>query len=134
MDQAIELGEYHVTRDPVNVDAYDSLGLAYRYSGQLDKAISAYRLVLSLSPDAAWEHAALGVVLLDKNDARSALVELEEPVERFRLWGSSMAHHALSQRPESDAALSELIEDTQRHTRTTSPARSRFGARSTARS
>ncbi len=111
LDQAIELGEYHVTRDPVNVDAYDSLGLAYRYSGQLDKAISAYRLVLSLSPDAAWEHAALGVVLLDKNEARSALAEFQkEPVERFRLWGSSMAHHALSQRPESDAALSELIE------------------------
>jgi TolB-like protein/Tfp pilus assembly protein PilF len=109
LDQSIELAEYLVARDPVSTDGYDALGLAYRYSGQVDKAIAAYGMVLSLAPEAGWDHTGLAQVLLDKGDARSALEEAQkEPVEIFRLVGTSMAYHALGQKAESDAALAEL--------------------------
>jgi TolB-like protein len=109
LELAIALGEYQVARDPVNVDGYDALGLAYRYNGELEKSISAYRMLLSLAPDAGWEHTALGDVLLQKGDSNAALAEFQkEPIECFRLSGYSRAYHALGRTAESDATLAEM--------------------------
>jgi TolB-like protein/Tfp pilus assembly protein PilF len=109
MELAIALGEYGVARDPVNVNCYDELGLAYRYSGQLDKSIAAYRKLLSLAPDAGWDRTALGDVLLDKGDAEGALAEFQkEPIEVYRLGGLTRAYLALGRKAESDAAFAEL--------------------------
>jgi TolB-like protein/tetratricopeptide (TPR) repeat protein len=109
MELAIALAEYVVSRDPVNVDAYDSLGHAYRYSGRLDDSVAAFRNVLSLAPDAGWERTALGNVLLQKGDAQAALAEYQkEPIEVFRLGGLAAAYHALGRKDESDAAFAEL--------------------------
>ena len=47
LEQAIAIGEYLVSRDPVNEFAFDGLGLAYRYAGLLDKSITAFRTVLN---------------------------------------------------------------------------------------
>ncbi len=109
MDLAIGLGEYVVSRDPVSVNAYDALGLAYRYKGRFDESIAAYRKLLSLAPDAGWERTALGDVLLQKGDANAALAEYQkEPVEVFRLGGLAMAYHALGRKAESDTAFAEM--------------------------
>jgi len=109
MELAIDLGEYGVARDPVNVHCYDELGLAYRYSGQLDKSIGAYRKLLSLAPDAGWERTALGDVLLETGDAEGALAEYQkEPVEVYRLGGLARAYQALGRTAESDSAFAEL--------------------------
>ncbi len=109
MELAIALAEYVVSRDPVNVDAYDSLGHAYRYSGRLDDSVAAFRKVLSLAPDSGWERTALGNVLLQKGDAQAALSEFQkEPIEVFRLGGLSAAYYALGRKGESDAAFAEL--------------------------
>jgi TolB-like protein len=110
LELAIALGEYVASRDPVNVDAYDNLGLAYRYAGQLDKSIAAYRTLLSLSPEAGWEHTALGFVLLQKGEVDAALEEFEkEPVECFRLGGLAAAYRRLGRNAESDAATAEVV-------------------------
>jgi tetratricopeptide (TPR) repeat protein len=86
LDLAISLGEYQVAHDPVSVEGYDGLGLAYRYNGQLDESIAAYRKLLSLAPDAGWNRTALGSVLLEKGDAEAALAEFQkEPIEVYRL-------------------------------------------------
>ena len=66
----------------MSVDGYDGLGLAYRYNGQLDKSIAAYRKLLSLAPDAGWERTALGNVLLQKGDADAALAEFQKEPDR----------------------------------------------------
>jgi TolB-like protein/Tfp pilus assembly protein PilF len=109
LELAIELAEYNVARDPLSVDGYAGLGLAYRYTGQLDKSIEAYRKLLSIAPDAGWEHTALGDVLLQNGDADAALAEyLKEPVEVFRLAGLAHAYQALGRKAESDAAFAEL--------------------------
>ena len=110
LELAIALAEYNVAQDPLSVDGYDALGLAYRYTGQLDKSIAAYGKLLSIAPDAGWEHTAFGDVLLQQGDADSALAEYQkEPVEFFRLGGLSMAYHALGRKADSDAAFAELI-------------------------
>jgi tetratricopeptide (TPR) repeat protein len=109
MELAIALADYVVSRDPVSWDAYDGLGHAYRYSGRLDDSIAAFRKVLSLAPQAGWEHTALGNVLLQKGDAEAALSEFQkEPIEVFRLGGLSAAYYALGRKDESDAAFAEL--------------------------
>jgi TolB-like protein/cytochrome c-type biogenesis protein CcmH/NrfG len=109
LDLAVSLAEYNVAQDPLSVNGYASLGLAYRYTGQLDKSIEAYRKLLSIAPDAGWEHTALGDVLLQNGDANAALAEyLKEPVEVFRLAGLAHAYRALGRNAESDAAFAEL--------------------------
>jgi tetratricopeptide (TPR) repeat protein len=110
MDLAIAFGEYLVARDPISPLGYDALGLAYRYAGRLDDSIAAYRKLLSLSPNAGWEHTALGNTLLQKGDAEAALAEFQkEPVESFRLGGLAMAYQELGRKAESDAAFAELM-------------------------
>ncbi|HQR25348.1 MAG TPA: hypothetical protein PK163_11215, partial [Steroidobacteraceae bacterium] len=110
LDLAIALGEYLVVRDPVNPANHDDLALAYGYNGQLDKAIAARRTVLSLSPDAGWQHTALGDLLLLKGDATAALAEYQkEPIECFHLVGLTKAYHALGRKADSDAARAGMM-------------------------
>ena len=111
LDLAIALGEYHVSRDPVNVDAYDAVALAARYKGEFDKSIAAYRTLLSLAPDAGWQHTAYGNVLLQVGDAAGALAEYQkEPIECFRLGGLSAAYRALGRQAEAEAALTSQVQ------------------------
>jgi TolB-like protein/Tfp pilus assembly protein PilF len=106
---AIDLAQYQVSRDPVNTDAYDALGLAYRYKGELEKSAAAYRMLLNLAPDSGWEHTALGNVLLQMGDANAALAEYQkEPIESYRLIGFAKAYHDLGRKAESVGALEEL--------------------------
>jgi TolB-like protein/Flp pilus assembly protein TadD len=110
LDLAIALGEYKVAHDPVSIEGYDDLGLAYRYNGQLDESIAAYRKLLSLAPDAGWERTALGSVLLQKGDAEAALAEFQkEPIEVYRLGGLAMAYAVLGRKAESDTAFAEMM-------------------------
>ncbi len=110
LELAIALGEYQVSRDPVNVDGYDALGLAYNYSERLDDSIQAYRTLLSLAPDSGWEHTAYGNVLMRKGETEAALEQYrQEPVEVYRLTGLATANFTLGRKAESEAALGELV-------------------------
>jgi len=110
LDQAIAIGEYRLARDPVSALGHYDRGLAYRYAGRLDEAIAKSRTALRLSPGMMSAHSMIGEVLLQKGDARAALAEFhKEANEQLRLCGWSMAHHALGDKPKSDAALAELI-------------------------
>jgi TolB-like protein len=111
LDQAIAIGEHQVTLDPINPRGHEVLAYSYRFAGRLDDAIVALRTELSLSPDYMAGHGSIGEVLLQQGDAKAALVEMQQEVlEGMRLAGLSMAHHALGQSAESDAALAKLIE------------------------
>ncbi len=110
LDLAVALGQYQVSRDPVSIDAYDALALAYSYLNQLDKSAEAYRTLLDLSPNSAWEHTAYGNLLMRKGDYAAALGEYQkEPAEVYRLTGFAVAYRALGRQAESDAALKELV-------------------------
>jgi tetratricopeptide (TPR) repeat protein len=109
LQEALALSEAIVRRDPVNVIALNSLGVAQQINKQFDAAITSFRSVLSLSPGGG-AHYNLCEVMLLKGDAPAALAEIEqEKREAWRLIGLPMVYHALGRKRESDAALATLI-------------------------
>ena len=111
LDQAIEIGKYLVVHDPLNADAHFDLGLAHKYAGHWDAAITQYRSVLALSPSAMGAHGVIGEVLVLQGNAKAALAEVRfETDAAWRLHVESLAHHALGQSAASEAALAEMIE------------------------
>jgi TolB-like protein/Tfp pilus assembly protein PilF len=111
LDEAVALQEYAVARDPVSSIGHSGLGIAYLWAGRLDEAIASFRTALSLSPGRIFAQSGIGVALLLKGEPEAALAAIQqESSEDWRLIGLVMAHHALGQAAESDAALTELIE------------------------
>ncbi|MGD8977219.1 MAG: tetratricopeptide repeat protein [Gammaproteobacteria bacterium] len=111
LEQAIELEEYAVVRDPLDPVARNNQGDSYLSAGRFEEAIDAFRTALSLSPGYIGAHYRIGVGLLLQGEAEAALASMRE--EGFRAWrliGLAMANHALDQTAESDAALAELID------------------------
>jgi TolB-like protein/Flp pilus assembly protein TadD len=110
LQESLALKEAVVRRDPVDVTSLYNLGNTQYYAGQFDAAIATFRSVLSLSPGRGNAHGQIGVAMLLKGDAATALAEIEqETSELWRLSGLSMVYHALGRKTESDAALATLI-------------------------
>jgi len=78
-DAALHSFDESLKREPAgslaNADVYFDMGIAYRDSGDLRRAASAYRHALSLRPDFWQAHSNLGVVLHDQNKFDEAIVE-----------------------------------------------------------
>jgi TolB-like protein len=111
LNQAITIAQYLIARDPLDADGHYYLSAAYRVAGKLDEAIAEQRTVINLTPLSIRDHEILGEMLLQKGNASAALVEMQQETdEATRLVGLTMAHQALGQKAESDAALAELIE------------------------
>jgi tetratricopeptide (TPR) repeat protein len=108
LDLAIAIGEYQASHDPLNTDSRADLALAYRYAGHLDDALEQFHSVLRLRPGFLYAHAMIGEILLQKGDAKAALVEFRQEEDGGGLAGLAMAYHALGQHSESDAAMREL--------------------------
>ena len=108
--EAVALWKAITVRDPVNINALFNLGTSQLNAGRLDEAVASFRTVLSLSPSNGIARYQMGVAKLLEGDANGALAEFErEPVEVFRMIGLPMAYHAAGKKPESDAALAQLI-------------------------
>jgi TolB-like protein/Tfp pilus assembly protein PilF len=111
MDEAIALQEYVVARDPVNARERRRMGISYLFAGRLDDAIASCRTVLTLSPGHLSVQNAIGTALLLKGEPEAALAAMQQETgEGWRLNGLVMAHHALGQAVDSDAALAKVIE------------------------
>ena len=111
LDEAIALLEYLVDRDPVSPPTLAYLGQAYLTAKQSDKGIASFRTATRLSPGFYLGQFGIGWGLLQKGEFESALLAMQaETSEVYRLIGLAMAHYALGQVTESDAALVELIE------------------------
>jgi TolB-like protein/Tfp pilus assembly protein PilF len=110
LDQAIEIGKYLVVHDPLNSDAHLELGLAHKYAGHWDAAITYYRSALALSPSAMGARGVIGEVLVLQGNPKAALAEVRfETDAAWRLHVESLAHHALGQSAASEAAMAEMI-------------------------
>ncbi len=110
IDEAIELTEFVIERDPVNPFGWSSLGAVYHYAGRWDAAIDACRTALRFAGDFITAHYCIGEALLYSGDAQAALAAFQaETLDALRLTGSAMAYQALGRFDESDAALAELI-------------------------
>ncbi len=110
-DQATALTEYQVSRDPANSVAYNNLGMRYRFTGQYDKAIEAFRKALELTPGSFGANYEMAVSMLLKGDVDAAQQTIaEESSELFRKIGTAMVLHAKGQDNESAAIAKELAD------------------------
>jgi TolB-like protein/Tfp pilus assembly protein PilF len=111
MNQAIALLEYTITRDPANPAGHARLGTFYYFAGRLDAAIASSRTALTLSPGLIRAHYQICEALLLKGEPDAALEATQQESQGgYRWMGQALAHHALGQAIESDAALARLIE------------------------
>ncbi|HSG66336.1 MAG TPA: tetratricopeptide repeat protein, partial [Gammaproteobacteria bacterium] len=110
LEEALELQETVVGRDPVNVTSLYILATAQLWAGRFDAAIASYRTVLDLNPDRGGAHYGLGVAFLLAGDAISSLAEFERERTSWRRIGLPMAYHALGRTADADAAVVELVE------------------------
>lgn len=111
LDEAIELGEYVVSRDPVNPVGHLNLGANYVLAGRLDEAIKSSRTAIWLSPDISGARYRLGEALLRKGQPEPALAffKLEED-EEWRVKGTVLASYDLGRLTEFERAFTELRE------------------------
>jgi TolB-like protein/Flp pilus assembly protein TadD len=110
VDEAIVLQQYVVAHDPVSPVRYSNLGYFHRMAGHWEKSIAAKRTELQLSPDALGTHFDIGAALLFMGETEAALDEMRQELsDGSRLAGLAMAHYALGNAAESDAALNQLV-------------------------
>ena len=111
VDQAIELKQYALARDPVDPVSHYNLGSSHLSAGRWDEAIASYRSVLRLSPGYIGAHGLIGFALVFKDDAEAALAEFEmEEDPEYRVKGQALAYQLLGQTDRFEASLRELIE------------------------
>ena len=114
---ATRIGEFVVSRDPVNAKAYRYLGICHRLEGNADLAIKAFTTALALSPGMTSGHVLLGFVLNEIGESETALAEVEkEPSELWRLVGRAIVYFTLGMKDRSDIALQKLITKHERST------------------
>jgi tetratricopeptide (TPR) repeat protein len=111
INEAIDLTNQAIERDPLRPNSYNNLGIALLAVERDTEAEAAFRKALELDPDGALWHKMLGRALLLQGKTDAALREIElEPDEGWRLSELPLAYHALGRRKEADAALAALKE------------------------
>jgi TolB-like protein/Flp pilus assembly protein TadD len=114
LEAAIELSHKAAALDPLNVTVHCNLGMYYLAAGRLDEAEAVLKKVLQIGPSGGLAYVWLGVLALARDRPEEALELMDREVnELYRLVGVAVAHHALGQRDESEAALAQLIRDYQ---------------------
>lgn len=108
-DDAIRYGQQALKSDPLSPNAHAGLSLTYYHAGRLDESEAMRRKVLALSPGWLTGYLYLGRILLARNEPRAALAAMQQETGLvYRYCGLALAHHALGDSAESDAALAEL--------------------------
>jgi TolB-like protein len=114
-DDALKYVNASLARDPLNPSAYMVLNIVQLRRGRLAEAEVAARRTLEISPTFIPGHYFLGRVLLARGQPQAALsTMLEEPDDASRVGGSAMAYFALGRRADSDAALKQLLRQSDR--------------------
>jgi TolB-like protein/class 3 adenylate cyclase/Flp pilus assembly protein TadD len=110
LDAAIELARKATQLDPLNIPVHRNLALFCLGAGELEEAGVVLKKILQMGPPGGLTYCWLGVLALAYGRPEEALEMMHKEVtEIFRLVGLAVAHHAVGNWAESDAALSELI-------------------------
>lgn len=112
LDEAIELDEYRLKKDPLNAQLHAYLGKRYLYADRHNEAIASLTTAKLLSPKARFIDYNLGLAYLLDGQHETALKLFEqERAESARQRGLVLAYHALGKHQESDAVLAEYTRD-----------------------
>ncbi len=113
-DQGLTLARRAAEINPINAQAFATLGFALWYGGRLDEAIAVYRKILELIPEYPAIQGLIGLVYLTQSNPQAALDELGPVKDPYwRLPGLAMAYYSVGRKAESEAALTEFIENYQ---------------------
>ena len=111
-DEAIAMLRRALELDPLSAAIYHSLGRTLHAAGDLAGAEEAFRKALELAPQRILSRAHLAATLVAAGRPEEAIAEVrEEPEVGARLWVLALAHQALGQHADADAALRRLIEE-----------------------
>jgi len=79
-------------------------------AGQYDKALVSAQKALELNPQKTYDHFTRGEAFLAQGRLEQSLAEMKlEPGAYWRLTGEALVYHALSREQDSNAALTQLI-------------------------
>ena len=110
IDQAIQLEEFLVDRDPLCTGCWHSLGKSYMYAGRIDEAEQAFRTFqVVVGGGGEWN---MGMIMLAKGEPEAALQSFErlDHHEYIRLQGRAMVLHDLGRVEEFGQVMRELID------------------------
>jgi predicted Zn-dependent protease len=109
LDEAIQIQQQIVARDPLNAAAIGTLAAYLLEADQFDASLALLQRELQMNPHAIGSHALMGVnlALSQRFDEALALIA-QERHKGYRLWALSLTQFARGQREASDAALAEL--------------------------
>jgi len=112
VEQAIELGEQAIMRDPLCPVCHGNLAQAYMYAGRLSKALEHAQMRRSLAPRSRGASILEAFLTLHKGKAKAALAKFQAlPEDSIRTLGLFMALHDLGRTGEAQSQLRELRED-----------------------
>jgi tetratricopeptide (TPR) repeat protein len=80
LDEAVTRAEYERERDPLSFDAQMNVGVAYRASGQPDRAVAEFLRALEMTPRRPRAHFQLGVTFVEMKRYADGIRELENAV------------------------------------------------------
>ena len=111
IDEAIAIQRRIVTRDPLNPVGRQNLAVVLLADGRFDEAMSEYRSVLELNPDAGLdvEIELVRIQVLQGRDAEAYAAVTRMPEGKYRDHGLALLYRAPDHRAEADAALARLI-------------------------
>jgi len=95
MEKAIAGLEILVEKTPTNVTYWNQLSSLYYKSDKIDKAITAYRELIKLEPNAKEHYLNLGIALKDKNQLSQARVQFQKASEVAGGWGLAIFYEGL---------------------------------------
>ncbi len=111
VDDAITLGEYEISHDPLSVPACWNQGMRQLAARRWREAADSFATVLELAPEKPGARAALGEALLRMGDLAAARAEIERETDAAsRLLGLARLEFAVGDRLASDRALAQAIE------------------------
>jgi len=109
LDKAIEAGLKSMETDPLYSYGWIDLGTTMYFSGRVSDAADAFRKAIDLNKGISSGHFFLGLVNLQKGDAKGAITEFEQEAdEDSREEGRAIAYYALGRKAEADATLTNF--------------------------
>jgi TolB-like protein/DNA-binding winged helix-turn-helix (wHTH) protein/Tfp pilus assembly protein PilF len=114
LKEAIAFHEQAITLDPLFASSHSYLGFLLYSAGQYEKALASTQKALELNPQKTYDHFTRGEVFLAQGRLQQALAEMEqEPGPYWRLTGEALVYQALGREQDSNASLSQLVEQYQ---------------------
>jgi TolB-like protein/tetratricopeptide (TPR) repeat protein len=112
LDEALELAELLVERDPLSAAYWHNYGLTCHAAERLEQSENAFRRALELAPQRLVSRALLSLILLEKGETDAALDQAKrEPDEFWRLWSLAIVYATTGKTKESDEITDKLVSE-----------------------